>query len=111
MSHVVLLGDSIFDNAAYVPGGPSGIEHLRRMLPSPWKATLLALDGAKTSSIERQLDRLPDDATHLVLSVGGNDALLAAGNLFSLEASSVRDALGHASVMRDEFSASYRQVI
>ena len=27
MSHVVLLGDSIFDNAAYVPGQPPVIEH------------------------------------------------------------------------------------
>ncbi len=26
MSHVVLLGDSIFDNARYVPGGPPVVE-------------------------------------------------------------------------------------
>ncbi len=34
MNHIVLLGDSIFDNARYVPGGPSVIEHLRRGLPA-----------------------------------------------------------------------------
>ena len=34
MSHVVLLGDSIFDNGRYVPGGPSVIEHLRKALPA-----------------------------------------------------------------------------
>lgn len=33
MSHVVLLGDSIFDNAAYVAGGPDVIRQLREMLP------------------------------------------------------------------------------
>ena len=75
MSHVVLLGDSIFDNARYVPGGPSVIEHLRRSLPAGWRATLLARDGAGTAEMDRQLDLLPPDATHLVVSVGGNDAL------------------------------------
>ena len=29
MNHVVLLGDSIFDNASYVPGKPPVIEQLR----------------------------------------------------------------------------------
>jgi hypothetical protein len=28
VSHVVLLGDSIFDNGRYVPGGPAVIDHL-----------------------------------------------------------------------------------
>jgi hypothetical protein len=32
VSHVVLLGDSIFDNARYVPGGPSVLEHFRKGL-------------------------------------------------------------------------------
>ena len=39
--HLVLLGDSIFDNAAYVPGGPSVIEHLRRILGGDWRATVV----------------------------------------------------------------------
>jgi hypothetical protein len=30
MKHVVLLGDSIFDNTVYVPGKPAVIEQLRR---------------------------------------------------------------------------------
>ena len=32
MKHIVLLGDSIFDNAAYVGGGPDVIEQLRSTL-------------------------------------------------------------------------------
>jgi hypothetical protein len=43
MSHVVLLGDSIFDNARYVPGRPAVIEQVRQALPRPWQATLLAI--------------------------------------------------------------------
>ena len=33
MSHVVLLGDSIFDNASYVPGRPAVIDQMRTSLP------------------------------------------------------------------------------
>jgi hypothetical protein len=36
--HVVLLGDSIFDNAAYTRGEPDVVGHLRDLLPSPWRA-------------------------------------------------------------------------
>ncbi len=31
--HVVLLGDSIFDNGVYVPGGPDVVTQLRAELP------------------------------------------------------------------------------
>lgn len=75
MGHIVLLGDSIFDNARYVPGGPSVVEHLRRALPAAWRATLLAVDGSVAADVVRQLADLPADATHLVVSAGGNDAL------------------------------------
>jgi hypothetical protein len=75
MPHIVLLGDSIFDNAAYVSGGPSVIDHLRRILPAGFEATLLAVDGATTADVPRQLRGLPRGATHLVASMGGNDVL------------------------------------
>ena len=75
MRHIVLLGDSIFDNAAYVRGGPDVVTQLRALLPADARATLLAVDGAVTADVARQLGRLPPDATDLVLSVGGNDAL------------------------------------
>jgi hypothetical protein len=77
MSHVVLLGDSIFDNALYVPDRPPVIEQVRRGLPTGWKATLLAVDGHTVEHISTQLPRIPTDATHLVLSIGGNNALMA----------------------------------
>lgn len=81
MSHVVLLGDSIFDNALYVPDRPPVIEQVRRGLPSGWMATLVAVDGHTVEDIAEQIPRVPADATHLILSIGGNDALLAAGLL------------------------------
>ncbi|HVL78565.1 MAG TPA: SGNH/GDSL hydrolase family protein [Sphingomicrobium sp.] len=79
--HIVLLGDSIFDNAAYVGGAPDVVRQLRAALPGSWRATLLAVDGAVTGSVQRQLAAIPGDASLLVVSVGGNDALGEAGLL------------------------------
>jgi lysophospholipase L1-like esterase len=75
MNHVVLLGDSIFDNAAYTGGAPDVVRQLRQRLPEGWKATLLAVDGGTTADVREQLGLVPADATHLVVSAGGNDAL------------------------------------
>lgn len=76
MPHLVLIGDSILDNAAYTRGGPDVVSQVRGLLPSGWEATLLAVDGSTTDHVAGQLGRLPRQATHLVLSVGGNDALM-----------------------------------
>lgn len=73
--HIALLGDSIFDNAAYVAGGPDTLAQLRMLLPPGSKATLCAVDGHVASQLPTQLASVPPDATHLVLSLGGNDAL------------------------------------
>lgn len=73
--HVALLGDSTFDNRAYTRGEPEVVAHLARMLPPPWQATLLAVDGATTTGIAAQVARVPVGVSHLVVSVGGNDAL------------------------------------
>jgi lysophospholipase L1-like esterase len=81
MNHVVLLGDSIFDNAVYVGDGADVISHLRAHLPGSWKATLLAIDGSTASEVVPQLTRLPVDATHIIVSAGGNDALQQTGVL------------------------------
>ena len=75
MSHLVLLGDSIFDNGAYVDGDPAVIDQVRSLLPKGWNATLLAVDGNVILDVREQIKRIPVDATHLVISMGGNDAL------------------------------------
>ena len=77
--NVVLLGDSIFDNKAYVGAGSDVIEQLGAALSSGSTATLAALDGATAGNITGQLEAVPKDATRLILSVGGNDALQEKG--------------------------------
>jgi hypothetical protein len=104
--HVVLLGDSVFDNKAYVGGDPDVINQLRGDLPPGWKATLLAVDGDVISGVPAQLRSLPHDATHLVISAGGNDALGFA-YLLASPASSVAEALQLFSSAQDRFAADY----
>lgn len=110
MPHVVLLGDSIFDNAAYVPGEPDVVQQLAAALPPGWRATLAAADGAVTTGVERQLAGVPRDATHLVLSIGGNDAL---GHIDILErrAGSAAEVLDLLADVAESFEERYRAVL
>jgi hypothetical protein len=110
MPHAVLLGDSIFDNAAYVGGGPDVIRQLRERLPEGWRASLAAVNGGTMSDIDRQLDRLPADATHLVVSVGGNDALGQAG-ILDAPSRSVADTLLRLADIQQAFRAAYSRMI
>jgi hypothetical protein len=110
MAHVVLLGDSIFDNARYVPGRPPVEEQLRRHLPAGWRVTLLAVDGHVTTDVAGQLAGLPADASHLVVSVGGNDAL-GYSSVLAAAAGSVSAALGLLADIQDEFKRDYRGML
>jgi len=84
-NNVVLLGDSIFDNGSYLKEGEADVlGHLRRELqPFGLDATLLAQDGAVAANVFDQMARL-NDATHLVISCGGNDALQVRYGLYEL---------------------------
>jgi lysophospholipase L1-like esterase len=106
----VLLGDSVFDNAAYVAGGRDVITHLHDMLPSGWSASLLAVDGAVIRDVASQLKRLPTDATHLVVSVGGND-VLAHTDLLDRRASSSAQVLGWLADAAEQFEERYRELL
>jgi GDSL-like Lipase/Acylhydrolase family len=108
--HVVLLGDSVFDNKAYVAGGPDVVAQLRAQLPAGWRASLAAVDGAVTADVARQLDRVPHEATHLVVSVGGNDALRQEPVLGE-PARSVGEGLARLGVVMDRFQQDYRAML
>jgi hypothetical protein len=109
MAHVILLGDSIFDNAAYVRGGPDVVRQVRAKLPAGWDASLLAVDGAVTREVLRQLGRLPKDATHLVVSAGGNDAL-GASFLLGQRVGTVAEALSLLEKAQSHFASDYAEM-
>ena len=109
MGHVVLLGDSIFDNAAYVRGGPDVVRQLRSKLPANWDSSLIARDGAVTREVLSQLARLPADASHVVVSAGGNDAL-GASFLLGRSIGTVAEALSLLETAQSRFAADYREM-
>ena len=109
MPHVVLLGDSIFDNAAYVPGEPSVEAQLREHMPEA-RVTLLARDGDMVDGIAAQIARLPADASHLFISVGGNDAL-GYIDVLTEQASGVGEALLRMAGIAEDFERGYRRML
>jgi hypothetical protein len=109
MGHVLLLGDSILDNLAYVRGGPDVIRQVRAKLPAGWDASLLAVDGATTGEVPFQLSRLPEDSTHLVVSAGGNDAL-GASFLLGRSVATVAEALSLLETAQGRFASDYSEM-
>src|SRR3954469_4905603 len=110
MTHIALLGDSVIDNKAYVDRGPDVAEQVRMLAPKEWKVSRLAVDGATSSSVLTQLDRLPSDTTHLVISAGGNDALGESGVL-DQSARSVSDVLMKPTDIQERFRRSYATLL
>jgi lysophospholipase L1-like esterase len=110
MKHIVLLGDSVFDNKAYVNGGLDVIAQVRQRIPDGWEASLRAVDGSVVENVRKQTLDLPETATHLVVSVGGNDAILNAGILQQKVASSA-EVLDKLADLAGEFEYRYREML
>ena len=110
MPNAVLMGDSILDNGLYVGTGEAVTDFLGQLLPGDWNIALLARDGSITGEVSAQLARRPRDASHLVVSCGGNDAL---GHLGILKAacSSVEQALAILAPLVSEFRLDYRAML
>lgn len=104
--HIALVGDSTLDNRAYTGGGPSVTDHLNDALPASARASLVAVDGARLRDLPHQIDTLPSDAMHIVLSIGGNDAAMEIGILGS-PAMTVMEALVAVDERVQRFAASY----
>lgn len=108
--HIVLLGDSIFDNGAYIGGRPDVVGHLRALLPAGVSASLLAVDGATTAGIPAQLKSVPADVTHAVVSIGGNDALRNS-DILNMRVSSTQQALRIFAERVEQFEHDYARAI
>ncbi len=110
MNHIVLLGDSIFDNAAYVKGGLDVIAHLQQLISHEWKVSLRAIDGSVVENVLNQLLELPEDVTHLIVSAGGNNALMNA-DILQQGASSSAEVLNKLADLATMFEFNYREML
>jgi hypothetical protein len=110
MKRIVLLGDSIIDNGAYVRSGePDVARQLQERLPG---ATVVkrALDGAKVENVLRdQLNDLTSEDI-IVLSVGGNNALEHVGLLEQSSKAKYLEVLNKLWTIRKGFEAQYRRL-
>jgi hypothetical protein len=109
MMHIAMIGDSVFDNASYVGDAPDVRGQLQSLLTDA-KVTSSAGDGAVLADIPMQLRQIPHSATHIIVSIGGNDAIGASGVLEE-RAANVADALEKLAVIRDRFDRSYGNMI
>ena len=107
---IVLVGDSIFDNATYVPGEPCVTEQLRARVREGVDVSMLAVDGDFVNDVHQQIKKMPAQATHIFVSAGGNDALRCSYS-FTKEYSSSVQLFTEWSVMRKEFRDSYRAML
>jgi len=111
MAHIVLFGDSIFDNKIYVAkNGKDVITHLRESLPNDWQATLKAVDGSVIENVSEQLLDTPADATHFVVSVGGNNAIMNA-DILQMKAGNSAEVLSEIANRRETFESHYKEML
>lgn len=113
MNHIVLLGDSIFDNASYVPTATEVEAQLRSRLGEQYQVQLLARHGSVLEDMAAQVARLGDFAqasNHIVVSCGGNDVLGLVGQLHS----PVRSALNATELFaswQTRFQSDYQRML
>ena len=111
MKHIILAGDSVFDNRTYVEvGEPDVRDQLADLLDDGDKATLIAVDGDINNNVSKQLDNIPSDATHLFISIGGNDALIHIDS-FSESVSTIGEALDSLNERVQEFEEDYIKML
>lgn len=109
--HVVLLGDSILDNKSYVqPDELDVVRQLDTVLGDDHQATLGAVDGSMIHNVEQQLGSLPKDATHLVVSMGGNDLIDRMGYL-ETPVSVTMEAMMVLSQVSEKFREQYHETL
>lgn len=106
-----LLGDSVLDNSKYVEQNePCVFDFLQSYMPEDWMLTLAAVDGSKVGDIDDQVATLDKDVSHLVLSIGGNDAISQV-KILAKPVDSVAEALDLLSDMRAYFEAEYERML
>lgn len=111
MTYVVLLGDSIFDNKSYVgANGKDVVTHLREMLPETWQASLNAIDGSVAENVSEQIHDTPANVTHLIISVGGNNAIMNA-DILEMRANSSSEVFNELAKRREAFEGEYQEML
>ena len=114
--HILILGDSVFDNRRYI--GEKEKDGEARMLDAlpNYHQTFLALDGAITHELPRQTKYINTaietngPITDVVLSIGGNN-LLGEGVLLNARTQNVLGGLSLFRKIQEQFSKDYSKML
>jgi hypothetical protein len=100
---IILLGDSIIDNGAYVhPGEPDVTKQLQALLPEH-AVIKRAFDGAVCADVLSSQVANLERTDRIILSVGGNDALQHIDLLEAATATTAKDLLARLGTIRKFF--------
>jgi hypothetical protein len=84
-------------------------------VPDGWHASLLAVDGSVAADVVKQLRNSPADASHLIVSTGGNNALAHIDLIRHRSAGSFAEVLTRlarvCAEFRDEYHAMLKAVL
>ena len=102
--HLALLGDALQN----IDLGPGDIESALIAVPrNQWRLTVLHPTQLLRPSC---VSAIPDDATHIVISLEGGWAI-ATSQMLEAPASSVRDALGTLAAIADQFEGMFTGMV
>ena len=111
MKRILLLGDSIIDNGAYVrPGEPDVTKQLQALLPEH-AVIKRALDGAVCADVLSSQVADLESTDRIILSAGGNDALQHIDLLEAATATTAKDLLVRLGTIRKEFSRTFASLL
>ena len=104
---IILLGDSIIDNGAYVrPGEADVAKQLQALLPEQ-AVVKRAVDGAICADILWSQMANLDSTDRIILSAGGNDALQHIDLLEAATATTAKEVLLRLAAIREDFRRTY----
>lgn len=106
MLNIALVGDSIFDNKAYVGVEPDVKSHLSVISPESWSVSLHAIDGSLVEHISEQVAGIAPNTSHILVSAGGNNAILNA-DVLQMKAANSAETLNVLSNRASEFEQKY----
>jgi lysophospholipase L1-like esterase len=110
-TRIILLGDSVIDNGAYVrPGEPEVTKQLQALLPEH-AVIKRALDGAVCADVLSSQVANLESTDRIILSAGGNDALQHIDLLEAATATTAKDLLVRLWTVREDFRRNYEALL
>jgi lysophospholipase L1-like esterase len=108
---IILLGDSIIDNGEYIRSGePDVAGQLQSLLPH-YTVVKRAVDGSTSADVLVSQIAEVEQAEHIILSAGGNDALEHIDLLEDVVEKRAKEVLVRLWSIREEFRRSYAALL